>query len=209
MKAFASSRDNAAGRAHLAPERRQQLRRAELHVVEHFGHRVALHEIGDLVRARLVQPHVHGVGVAEQVVQVAEDLLVRAGEEDAEDVVLAVAELDAARGWAAPSCRRRSDRSCRPNRRSRPAGCRAASAPRASRWIGMIGKQLVDGPAVRQRLEEREVAEVAVDQHRLELRQDVLVGVRCRPRRCDRSHSWWPATAPRPWPGRAGRARRC
>ena len=33
---------------------------------------------------------VHGVGVAEQVVEVAEDLLVRADEEDAEVVVLAL-----------------------------------------------------------------------------------------------------------------------
>ena len=35
----------------------------------------------------------YGVGVAEQVVQIAEDFLIRTGEKDAEDVVLAVAEL--------------------------------------------------------------------------------------------------------------------
>ena len=39
------------------------------------------------------QTDVHRVRVAEQVVQVAEDFLIRAGEEDAEHVGLAVAEL--------------------------------------------------------------------------------------------------------------------
>ena len=35
----------------------------------------------------------HGIGVAEEVVQIAEDFLIGAGQEDAEDVVFAVAEL--------------------------------------------------------------------------------------------------------------------
>ena len=104
------------GRAHLAAERRQQIGRAELHVVQHLGHRVAVDQVGDLV-ALLGQPDVHRVGVAEQVVQVAEDLLVRAGEKDAEDVRLALVAPDAARATACPSGRRRSGRSCRPSRR--------------------------------------------------------------------------------------------
>ena len=59
----------------------------ELHVVQHLRHGVAVHEIGDLI-ALLGQSHVHRVGIAEQVVQVAQDLLIGAGQEDAEDVRL-------------------------------------------------------------------------------------------------------------------------
>ena len=77
----------------------------ELDVVEHLGHGVAVDQVGDLV-ALLGQPDVHGVGVAEQVVQVAQDLLVGAGEEDAEDVGLALAAPGAARATASPSARR-------------------------------------------------------------------------------------------------------
>ena len=77
----------------------------ELHVVEHLGHRVAVHQVGDLV-ALLGQPDVHRVGVAEQVVQVAQDLLVGAGQEDAEDVRLALARPGAARATACPFARR-------------------------------------------------------------------------------------------------------
>ena len=49
-------------------------------------------EIRDLVAAAR-QPDVHGVRIAEQIVQVAQDLLVCAREEDAEHVRLAVAPL--------------------------------------------------------------------------------------------------------------------
>jgi hypothetical protein len=44
----------------------------------------------DGIAALLGQPHVHGVGVAEQVVQVAEDLLIGADQEHADVVRLAV-----------------------------------------------------------------------------------------------------------------------
>ena len=94
----------------------RRCRRVELHVVQHFGDGVAMHDVGDDVAAILGQLHVHGVRVAEQVVQVAENLLIRAGEEDAEDVVFAVAAR-AARGSGARSCRRRTGRSCRRSRR--------------------------------------------------------------------------------------------
>ena len=50
-------------RAHLPAEGREQVRRAELHVVQHLGHRVAVHEVGDLVAAVLLiaaqQQHDH------------------------------------------------------------------------------------------------------------------------------------------------------
>ena len=77
---------------HLAAERLQQVGRAELHVVEHLGHRVAMHEVTDLV-ALGGEVDVHRVRVTEQVVQVAKDLLICAGEEHAEDVRLAVPPL--------------------------------------------------------------------------------------------------------------------
>ena len=58
----------------------------ELHVVEHLAHRVALDERVEPRAAVLVEADVHGVGVAEQVVEVAEDLLIGADEEHAEVV---------------------------------------------------------------------------------------------------------------------------
>jgi hypothetical protein len=87
MKALASCR--LSWRAlHLAAEGADQRLRVELHVVEHLGDRVAVDEVGDLVAVRVAEAQVHGVGVAEEVVQVAQDLLVGAGQEDAEDVRL-------------------------------------------------------------------------------------------------------------------------
>ena len=62
----------------------------ELDVVEHFLHRVALDHRVEHDVAVLVEADVHRVRVAEQVVQVAEDLLVGADQEDAEVVRLAV-----------------------------------------------------------------------------------------------------------------------
>ena len=90
MKLFASCRV----RSFASPTFRRKVASrsdgVELDVVQHLGHGVAVHQVGDLV-ALLGQPDVHGVGVAEQVVQVAQDLLVGAGQEDAEDVGLALA----------------------------------------------------------------------------------------------------------------------
>ena len=59
-------------------------------------------------------------------------------------------------------------------------------------------EELVDGPAVRQRLEEREVAEVPVHQHRVEIGEDVLVRRRDPAARCARSRSSWRDTSARP-----------
>ena len=62
----------------------------ELHVVEHLADGVALDDRLEHHLAVVVQADVHGVGVAEQVVQVAEDLLVGADQERAQVVRLAV-----------------------------------------------------------------------------------------------------------------------
>ena len=75
------------GVGNLAAEGGQQIRGVELDVVEHLGHGVAVNQVGDLV-ALLGEPDVHRVGVAEEVVQVAQDLLIGAGKEDPEDVGL-------------------------------------------------------------------------------------------------------------------------
>ena len=68
----------------------------ELHVVEHLAHRVALDDRVEHDVAVVVEADVHGVGVAEQVVQVAEDFLVGADQEHAEVVRLAVEACAAA-----------------------------------------------------------------------------------------------------------------
>ena len=56
----------------------------ELDVVEHLANRVALDDRLEHDVARRVEADVHRVRVAEQVVEVAEDLLIRADEEDAQ-----------------------------------------------------------------------------------------------------------------------------
>src|SRR5688572_7993424 len=63
------------------------------HVLEHRGHRVPGHDVVDLVAA-LAERDDDGVGVAEEVVQVAQDLLVGADEEDAEVVVLVLERVE-------------------------------------------------------------------------------------------------------------------
>ncbi len=60
----------------------------ELHVAQHVPQSVAVYDGAELGGAVLFQIDVHGVGVAEQVVHVAEDLLVGADEEDAQVVRL-------------------------------------------------------------------------------------------------------------------------
>ena len=117
--------------------------------------------------ALLVHGHEDLVGVAEQVVQVAEDLLVRADEEDAEVVVLARAErvqlehvldvapidevVDLAVGVAGDVGEHRA-----------PRRLLVQPVDRQDR------EQLIDRPRVGQRLEHREVAEVGVGERLLE-----------------------------------------
>ena len=60
----------------------EQVPGLELDVVEHLGHRVAVHHVGDL-GTLLGHLDVDRIGVAEQVVEVAQDR-VGAGEEDAQ-----------------------------------------------------------------------------------------------------------------------------
>src|SRR5215471_3989843 len=72
-----------------AAHARDQVFLVVLHVREHLGHRVALDHVVDAVVVA-VDLHVHRVGVAEQVVQVAQDLLVCADQERGDQVLFAV-----------------------------------------------------------------------------------------------------------------------
>jgi hypothetical protein len=58
-----------------------------LNVVEHLGDRVPLHDVGDVVPL-LAQANVNRVRVAEEVVQVPQDFLVRAVQEEPHEIRL-------------------------------------------------------------------------------------------------------------------------
>jgi hypothetical protein len=73
-----------------APNALDQSPSVVLNVVEDLADVVALDDVDDRVVAVVVEPDVDGIGVAEQVVQVAEDLLIGADQEDADVVGLAV-----------------------------------------------------------------------------------------------------------------------
>ncbi len=60
----------------------------KLHVVEHLAHRVALDDRLEHDVAAGVQAHVYGMGVAKQVVQVAQDLLIGAHQKHPEVIRL-------------------------------------------------------------------------------------------------------------------------
>src|SRR5436190_10093480 len=77
----------------LSPKSLEKVVGPKLHVVENFGNRIAVHEVRHLPAAVAVEAHVHGIGIAEEIVQVAEDFLICSGEEHAEDVRLAVLEI--------------------------------------------------------------------------------------------------------------------
>src|SRR3982751_6926046 len=69
------SRDSS-GVGDFAAESRQQIRSAELYVVEHLGDGVSVDEVGDLVALGLGQTDVNRVRIAEEVVEIAKDLLI-------------------------------------------------------------------------------------------------------------------------------------
>ena len=109
-----------------------------LHVGEHLGHRVALDHVLDAVVVA-VDPDVHGVGVAEEVVQVAQDLLVGADQEGGDQVLAAVravqleealhvAQVDELVDLAVAVAGEVGD------------DARGAAAAWFRRWIGIVGK---------------------------------------------------------------------
>ena len=128
----------------------------------------------------------HRVGVAEEVVQIAQDFLVRAGQEDAQDVRLPLAvgmELEAR--LPLPPAPEPVDHPVR------VAGDVLEGAAPDRLLVEPVdrhdGEDLVDGPVVRKRLEDREVAEVAVHQRGLEVVDDLgVAGPVARDERGDR-----------------------
>ena len=78
------------GRLDVGAQLAEQHLGVELDVVEHLADGVALDQRVEPRLAVLVEADVDGVRVAEQVVQVAEDFLVGADQEDAQVVRLAV-----------------------------------------------------------------------------------------------------------------------
>ena len=74
------------GVLHMAAQRAQEVRLGVVDVLEHFADAVAPQDVGELRAARIIQVHVHDVRVPEQVVHVAEDLLVGADQEEGHEV---------------------------------------------------------------------------------------------------------------------------
>ena len=117
----------------------------------------------------LVEADVHGVRVAEQVVQVAEDLLVGADQEHAEVVRLAVDGVQRQRPLDVAAVDELIDLAVR------VAGDVAEHGVVRRRLVQPVDRhhreQLLDRPAVGHRLEQREVAEVGVRQRVVEALQ--------------------------------------
>src|SRR5688572_18179679 len=104
----------------------------------------------------------HGVGVAKEVMQITKNFLVRTRQEDAQHVIFAVAKLV---HFEARAPLLASDKAI--DLAIGIAG-HVLQRPAPNRLLvqtmnGHDRKELIDGPAVRQRLEQREVAEVAVN----------------------------------------------
>ena len=112
--------------------------------MQHLADRVALDDVLDAravvaLVAVVGERDVDGVGVAEQVVQVAEDLLVRADQERAEVVRLAVERVQLQRLPHVAQVDELVDLAVGVAGDVAEHGA-MHRAPRSSRWIGMIGK---------------------------------------------------------------------
>ncbi len=110
-----------------------------------------------------------GVGVSEQVVQIAQDLLVGADQERPEHVRRVIERMQQQRAFDVPPIDEVVDLAVRV---ARDVGQhRRAGGPLVEPVNRHDRKQLIDRPAVRQRLEHGEIAEVRVAQQAIELRQ--------------------------------------
>src|SRR5437867_2915843 len=112
-----------------------------------------MHELGNLV-AIFRKADVNCIGIAKQVVKIAEYLLICAGEENSDDVLLTVGERVQRQTWS---------RSSLPDESLDLAVRIASNVLNRSVSRRLLvqtvnrhhGKELVDRPAVRQRLKER------------------------------------------------------
>ena len=150
--------------------RADEFLRAVLHVFQHVGHGLAVDDLVDVV-ALFVHGDVYGVGVAKQVVEVAEDFLVGTHEENTDIIMLLVGEAMQRDGVL----RRLGDE-------VGDLAVAVAGDVLKGGQVGRVfvqtldgddGEELVDGPEVGQRLEQGEVAEVFVGKQ-LRQRGEVL-----------------------------------
>ena len=146
-----------------------QFRAMKSDVSQHIGHRVPLDERLDLHVPLFGQVHVHGIGVAKQIVQVAQDFLIGADQERAQHVGRVVERMKQHSPFDVASIDELVDLAIRVARdvgqHGGPCGTFVEPMDRQDR------EQLVDGPAVRQRLEHGEVAEISVAEQAVQLRQ--------------------------------------
>ena len=153
----------------VGAELRDQRFGVELDVVEHFADRVALDHRVEHDRVVVIQRDVHGVRVAEQVVEVAENLLIRADQEHAEVIRLAVERVQRQRFLDVAAVDELVDLAVRVARDVANHGVlRRTLVQPVDRHDR---EQLVDRPAVRNRLEQREVAEIRVGERLVEVLQ--------------------------------------
>ena len=125
----------------------------------------------------VIHSNMHGVCVTEQVVQVAENLLIGPREEDAEDIVLSVTEFVKLEAGAAGLVANKTINLAVGI--ARHVLQRTATHRLLRETMDRHDREeLIDRPAVGEGLKEREIAEVAIDERRLELGEDILVGVR-------------------------------
>ena len=128
-------------------------------------------QVGDLV-ASVLQAHMDRVGIAEEIVQIAKNLLIRPGQEDPQDVrVILVPWVQLERCLPLAAAGETVDDAVG------VAGHvldRTATGRRLGQPVDRHDREeLVDRPVVRQRLEEGEVAEVTIDERALEMVRDL------------------------------------
>src|SRR5258708_9305952 len=136
--------------------------------MQHLADSVTLDDGVEVDRAAVVETDVDGVGVPEQVMEVAEDFLVGAQQESTQIIWLAVVWMQFERVAHIAKIDELIDLTVR------IAGDVAQNGPARRGFIETMdrhnGKELVDGPAIRHGLENRKVAEIGVRKHRLQAR---------------------------------------
>ena len=117
-----------------------------LNVVEHVGHGFAVDDAVNLV-AVFIDGDMHGVGVAEQIVHVAEDFLIGSDKEHAEIVGLAGADAMDGEGGR---CAVAGDEICQfaVGVAGDVLDCASAVGAFVEAGYGYDGKHLVNGPCV-------------------------------------------------------------
>ena len=142
-----------------------------LHILEHIGHRFAVDRLVDGISVG-IDGDMHRIGVAEEIVHVAENLLVGTYEENADVIPIAHAEsmqgdvigllivVDVSRDFSVAVTRYVLNRGI-------AIGALVEPLDRHD------GKELIDGPMVGERLEEGEVAKILLGHHLVQLAQFV------------------------------------